>query len=341
MKKVNIPKNLLIQKIEEELTIAQLADFFKCSKTTIIRRKHDYNIINYFNHLSDFEKEQIKILYSTGISISNIAIKLNITESTISSFILNSIENKKCPYCDYRASSWKKVRPHTSHCSLSTKNYYISLIYGPILLESLYGKNYVEIRKMYSKLPSSELATISSYLNKVGYNTSIVWTRDSAKEAVLSWAKIKGKQPTSKDTEYNKNIPSSKWAQHHFGSWNNFIEYCGFTPNNSGFGTTIKYKDGNLLRSNLEFHFVDNHLYGKYDYIYEKDYPGNTHRICDFYLPEWDVYIEIAGGLRPEVIEEKIQYCKENNLNLLVLYPRTVYSKNFDLQAELENILKD
>jgi hypothetical protein len=348
--KINIDEQELKNKIEEGLDNAALAAFFKCSKRTINYRKTKYGLSQNLTMLSS-EKEKIKELYSINKSIKEISNILNRSENTIRNFLVKSelhvintdkkiSKDKQCPYCTYVNSSWKSIRAHTSNCSLSTHDYFISLTYGPILLSSLENENYLNIKKMFPNISSAELSSLSTLLRKRGYSTKVEWDTLSAKNAIVLWVQQYNKIPSSRDTYNNTNLPSDSWVKRNFKTWNSFITYCGYTPSNNQYGTNLLYKDNTMLRSNFEYYFVDNYLYGKYNYEYEKSYPGNTNRVCDYYLYDYDLYIELAGGLRPEVIKEKINFCKDNGLKLLVLYPKQIYNKNFSLDFILGGYYK-
>lgn len=136
--------------------------------------------------------------------------------------------------------------------------------------------------------------------------------------------------PQARDFINNPKYPSYTVYQDRFGSWNKAVELAGFTPNiNDGYGTRTLAKDGILYRSQTEAHFVNHHLFDIHDYEYEKEY-GNGW-LFDFYLPEKDLYIEIDGGIRPERIKEKINFCNINNIKLLVITKEEVYKNNFAL----------
>ena len=254
----------------------------------------------------------------------------------------------KCPYCNKDSfsktskkqgffTSWKDVRSHVSTCSSNTRDYIFSLVYGPINISTLQGKNFIEIRILYPLLESSIKAHISKQLRKTGNTTNIVWSFETAKSAILHFVEINSRIPTSRDTYSSYELPSDQWVKKHYNSWNDFITLCGLESSSlSGYGNCYKFEDGNTYRSSLELHFVKNYLHNKLLYIYEKPYPGNTNRISDFYIPKYSTFIEIAGGLRPEVIKEKIQFCIDNKLRLLVLYPRQIYKKSFNLLDYLE-----
>lgn len=256
-----------------------------------------------------------------------------------------------CPYC-YKNTfakssdkqgffkSWKDVRNHVSKCPSNTRDYIFSLVYGPMRLDTLQGKNFMQIRELYPLLEPSIKTNISKQLRKTGYTTNILWSFDTAKAAILNFVEVNSRIPTSRDTYNNYELPSDQWVKKHYSSWNDFIAICGLEPSLiSGYGNCHKFHDGNTYRSSLELYFVSNFLYNKLTYIYEKPYPGNTNRISDFYLPDYGLYIEIAGGLRPEVIKEKIQFCIDNKLKLLVLYPKQIYKHNFNLLEHIKDSL--
>ena len=50
----------------------------------------------------------------------------------------------------------------------------------------------------------------------------------------------------------------------------------------------------------------------------------NTIKYYDFFLPELDLYIEIDGELRPQIIENKITINKQEHKNLLVINKQTL-----------------
>ncbi len=341
--RINISKEDLSLKISEGLDNKELAKFFNCSTRTISYRKAAYSLTEKQN-LSENEKLKIETLFDNQNSISNIAKTLNRSESTVSSYLVKIkkhsikkqtiiLKNKKCPYCNYESSDWKSVRAHTSKCNNSTHTYYISLILGPIDLKQLENKNWLQIKEMYPLLSSEDLKSLSYRLRKLGFSTKVVWTEDTAKQAIIDWVNTYNKVPTSRDTYNNPQIPSDQWVKQNYSSWTTFIERCGYTPCSSSYGNTVKYK--NLtLRSNFEYYFVSMYLDNKYNYIYEQPYPSSN-RICDFYLTDYNVFIELAGGLRPEVIQEKIKFCLDKSLKLIVLYPKQVYKRDFCL----ENIL--
>jgi hypothetical protein len=58
-------------------------------------------------------------------------------------------------------------------------------------------------------------------------------------------------------------------------------------------GTKCFGLDGKEYKSLAEKRFVDNYLYNKYEYIYERPYQMYTKYTCDFYVPNLKLWIEI------------------------------------------------
>jgi DNA-binding CsgD family transcriptional regulator len=343
--KIEILKDLLEAKIREGLNNSELAKYFNCSIRTINYRKAKYGL-QQSNTLTEEEKTSIINLYRSKTPIVDIGKILSRSENTVSRFLVSSgihttkvftssSEDKQCPYCSHISDTWKSVRGHVASCAYNTHSFYISLTEGPINLINLQNRNYLEIKNLFPNLSKLELQSISQRLHKLGFSTAIVWTEESAKNAINDWVKTYNKIPTARDTYNNPLLPSDHWVKKKFKTWSNFIVYCGYLPN-KGYGTNITYKNIYTLRSNFEYYFLDKFLYNKYNFTYEKPYP-NSLKICDFYLIDYDIYVELAGGLRPEVITEKINFCIANKLKLMILYPRQVYRKNFSLEKELKN----
>lgn len=156
-------------------------------------------------------------------------------------------------------------------------------------------------------------------LSEAGF-TIFNHTKESCIESIKNFYNENKRIPLANDFRENLKYPNVKTVQKLCGSWNNAIEEAGFIPVYSNqFGNRIKAKDGVLYRSWYETYFVDNYLFEKEKYFYEVKYPEPHNKYYDFYLPEKDLYIEIDGGLRPQVIQEKIKINKELNRNLLVI----------------------
>ena len=61
------------------------------------------------------------------------------------------------------------------------------------------------------------------------------------------------------------------------------------------FGDIVTGKDGKKYKSQFEAMFSNKFLFDKgFDYEYEKYYDDGTKSKCDFYIPKWDLYIELV-----------------------------------------------
>ncbi len=237
-------------------------------------------------------------------------------------------------------------------CSKGTISYYSKkLNINRQVKEKIYSKEeckeaILSFYKETGKIPSKEdfygLKINSYHIKKVfsSWNSAIefsglhsrnnIYNNEKLLEFIKSFYIAENRVPQARDFISNSNYPSSATYQDRFGSWNKAVELAGFSPNiNDGYGNRTVAKDGILYRSQAEAHFVNNYLLDSYDFEYEKKY-GNGW-LFDFYLPEHNLYIELDGGLRPQRIEEKIEFCKVNNIKLLVITKEEVYKKDFAL----------
>jgi len=227
---------------------------------------------------------------------------------------------------------WTAVRTHTPSCSKNTKEYTICAYYGPLKFTDL--AKYKSIDHLRIDYPNLTFDSHHfTYLEKAGKLTlkRLIWTKEEVIESIKRFYEKNGKIPEYNNFENtNLEYPSNSAVTRYFGTWNKAIEAAGFTANyNDGMGQRAIAKDGILYRSLAEVHFVNNFLFEKEEYEYEKPY-GNGW-FSDFYLPKHSLYVEIDGGLRPYRIEEKIQFCKDNNLKLKVVKTTEVYKTDFSL----------
>lgn len=79
-------------------------------------------------------------------------------------------------------------------------------------------------------------------------------------------------------------------------------------------------------------YFADTFLYGNYTYDIEPKYPEPHNRYYDWYVHELDLYIELDGGIRPEVIKEKVSINKKLGRNLKVVKTSEIYVSTFNLE---------
>ncbi len=153
------------------------------------------------------------------------------------------------------------------------------------------------------------------------------WNKIDCINSIKDFHKRYNRIPQRRDfSKTDLKYPNYSTVTKLFGSWNQAIIESGFQPEiQDGFGIRIEAKDGILYRSSYETKFVNEYLYNKHKYKYEIKYPDPYNKYYDFYLPEWDLYIEIDGNLRPEIMQEKIQINIKLNRNLLV-----INTKNWD-----------
>jgi len=82
----------------------------------------------------------------------------------------------------------------------------------------------------------------------------------------------------------------------------------------------IRYFNGHICRSDSEFLLAKFLLDNNIKYEYERKYK-NTLKRCDFYLIDFDFYIEYTGMQKNEICnkmyKEKQKFCLENNINCI------------------------
>lgn len=236
-----------------------------------------------------------------------------------------------CPYCDKVLSTFKAVRAHTSKCSKNTGEYSISAEYGPIHYTELTNTQYKILKNKY---PNISLSSIVRKFKEIGllpkyYVLRPVITKDYLIKQIQHYVNTHGHIPSSKDFNFGNCEESCTYTYiKYFGSWNSAIEAAGYIPNiQNGYGTNTKAIDGNLYRSQAEAYFVDNFLFGIYEYIVEPSYPEKYNKIYDWYIPSLDLYIELDGGIRPEITKQKIEINKLLNRHCLFIPVQTIYNK--------------
>ena len=60
------------------------------------------------------------------------------------------------------------------------------------------------------------------------------------------------------------------------------------------FGERSSGQDNNVYKSRMEREFCDRFLYRRFEYEYEKSYGPDRRFKCDFYLPKFDLYLELV-----------------------------------------------
>ncbi len=248
----------------------------------------------------------------------------------------------KCPYCGsvrtYKKvlfTSWHSVNKHTSKCKFNTKEFSFCEYYGPLHKDIINKYSNIEqFKKDYPNLTFKDYTWKNLRLNNKSTLTTTkknnYWNKENIIISIQQFYLINKRIPEMLDFINNENYPGFQTVKRYFGSWNKAIEAAGFTSKYSaGMGTPTKSSDGTTYRSKAESYFVDTFLFNKVKYIYEVTY-GNGWKY-DFYLPDYNLYIELDGGLRPERIKEKIAFHQSNNVNCKIIPITDIYKESFKL----------
>jgi len=241
----------------------------------------------------------------------------------------------KCPYCNTSTNSlkrhkfpdWYHVAKHAKSCSKKSGEYYIDSQEGPIHYTEL-SNNYSSdfIRYKYPKLVASQ-TYIRNHFKKFNIHIpypDTEWKKEELITVIRDFVADNDRIPTNREFNNPNSIyPTMSPFLRVFKSWNKAIEEAGYQPNNNLYGIVNKALDGNMYRSLLETNFVNKFLFNKVQYTYELRYPAPSRLLYDFYLPELNFYIEIAGGTSSNYINhtnKKIEINKLLDRNLLVVY---------------------
>ena len=199
----------------------------------------------------------------------------------------------------------------------------------PVRKDFTSNKNYPSAATVENRFGSwsaaIEAAGLSVRKNKAKHQTL---SKEIVIEDIRIFYKKHGNIPTKKDFTKNPEYVSHTSVRNIFGSWNAAIEAAGFKSNTPNlYGVATLGLDRHLYRSRSEAYFADNYLYNKYEYIIEPKYPEPYNRYYDWYIPSIDLYIELDGGIRPKVIEEKRHVNKLHNRFCLFIESSTIYGK--------------
>ena len=211
------------------------------------------------------------------------------------------------------------------------------IINSIILFTELHNKlpTHNDFNKSQTKYPCPKTVlkyfpTWNSALDSTGLSTIVGQTlsKEEAIKRINDFYTLYNRIPCVRDCSNNDyTLPSYGFLYKHFGSFNKAIIAAGLEPNLPGnFGFPTFAKDNRLYRSRGEAYFVDYFLFSKEEYKYELPY-GNGW-LYDFYLPKYDLYIEITAGLRPERLQEKLEFNKKLFRNFKVISHRDIYTNN-------------
>lgn len=115
-----------------------------------------------------------------------------------------------------------------------------------------------------------------------------------------------------------------------FGGWNKMMIELGYTDIFVGPKRKLKSKDGHHCDSTSEV-LIDNFLFeNSIQHERSKLYP-NSKKNCDFYLNEFNVWLEFAGlygyDYYDKTMKEKEEIAKNSNLNLIIITKQELYKK--------------
>lgn len=245
---------------------------------------------------------------------------------------------KQCPYCNKEFKTWMSIRGHVSHCINNTGEYFTDLNEGPIHYSKIKNLNSFQIKAKYPNLKAN-LSNVRKGFFRRGitvycYRVNI-WNKKTIIESIQLFYKENNRIPQTRDFLKSKGkYPGHNVVIKYFGSWNKGIEAAGFTPNiQNGWGINTIANDGITYRSRYEADFVNKFLHDKYIYEIEPSYPSPYCKWYDWYIPELNLYIELDGEIRPEIIKEKIEINKSLNRNLLVINTKNLI--NYDSLEEM------
>jgi len=160
---------------------------------------------------------------------------------------------------------------------------------------------------------------------------SLPYTKDEMVNIVATISQELKRTPQQRECESRLLHAARKF----FGSWNKAMEHCGLKPNGSKYQKTrLRCCDGHMADSISE-KTVDEWLFqNEINHERNKTYLGNNRQFnCDFYLPDYDIWIEYFGliGQVEEydiAVQLKRQIARDNNLNLIEILPSDLYPNN-------------
>jgi hypothetical protein len=117
-------------------------------------------------------------------------------------------------------------------------------------------------------------------------------------------------------------------------------------------GSLHQTRKGETVKSGGERILADYFYYNKIRYEYEKAAIGDSGRMIsrpDFYLPDYDVYVEYWGMADTEDSKERKEYARsmewkmaryrENGIRFISIYPREIDSIDSVFQKKLKEVL--
>jgi transcription elongation factor Elf1 len=248
-----------------------------------------------------------------------------------------------CPYCGNSRSkkvkytSWKSVATHSVRCAEYTGEYIINLDKGPIHYSYFIDKKSDELKAEFGVSKYRDMLDKFRLSGFIKPDNSKKYTKEQCIEAIQYKAKLLGKTPTNEHfRKTGGKYPCIQYIVEMFGSWNAALTESGFALHHKSelYGVPTVGLDGHQYRSKSEAFFSDRYLYDKFNYVIEPKYPVEYHKWYDWYIPELSIYIELDGGIRPEVINEKIEINK-------LLMRKCLFIPTYTIKSPSRNTLED
>lgn len=189
--------------------------------------------------------------------------------------------------------------------------------------------------------PKGYIEHFGSYDNAVklaGLKSNKNYDKEFLILEIKRFIEIYGFVPSANVFKATKGYPSTKAYKKNWGSFTNCIISLGLEPVccqvKNAFSRRVLSNDKHMCFSQEEC-MVDNYLYERQInhekevyYPFSKKYNCNKKKRCDFLITTSTgvlVYIEYAGLINKEKysrkMKEKIELCKELDINLIVVYP--------------------
>jgi len=179
-----------------------------------------------------------------------------------------------------------------------------------------------------------------------GLRSNKFYDKDYLVKEIERFIEENGYIPSTNEFRFSKGYPGVKGYKRLFGSFNNALVELGYTPvsvaKKNKYSCNVIANDGHICDS-VEEGMVDNFLfannithsiqplYPRHEKLNSKGYTR-----ADFYLIDYNIFVEYAGLINRKFYAAKLQKKQELatlvNLNLLIVYPSEL--------GQLEKIFK-
>jgi len=237
-----------------------------------------------------------------------------------------------CPYCGANKGTkgyfkgWASIVVHIRYCKKATGEFVIHKEKGPVHYTTLLDTPIDELKAAYGE---TKLRDMQQKFKKLGFITTNIYkkyNKEDVIQVIQSKAKELGRVPTNFDfRNTGGDYPSIGFITKEFGSWLAALNAAGYKPEISElYGRPTIANDGHKYRSKVEADFVNKFLYNQYKYIIEPNYLYRDY-MYDWFIPQLDLYIELDGGVRPNIIQTKMKINDSNNVHCLYVPYKQVY----------------